>query len=121
MNKKIQFVIMLLVALLIAIIIYYFDAAPNSYEFHKQFYKTHYFGVVDNVFIDAKHHQNKTIICYDVHDVNKTFRVRTPDANKRIFEIVSFRDTILKKPNSNEIIIIGQDEHISISYELKYP
>lgn len=121
MNKKTQFSIMLILALIIAVLIYYFDAAPNSYEFHKQFYKKDYYGIVNDVFIDTKNHQNKTIICFDLNDLDKTFRVRTPDANKRIFEIVSRGDTIMKKSNSSEVIVIGNKGHTSLNYDIKYP
>lgn len=121
MNKKIQFSIMLILALIIGVLIYYFNPAPNSYEFHKQFYKKDYYGIVSDVFIDTKNHQDKTIICFDLNDRDKTFRVHTPDGNNRIFEIVNYGDTIIKKSNSKEIIVIGKEGHTYLSYNLKYP
>ncbi|TKG88130.1 hypothetical protein EYV94_27585 [Puteibacter caeruleilacunae] len=121
MSKKMQFVIMFIFTIGVGIILYYFDPAPTSFEFHKQFYKEEYIGIVKDVFIDEKNHHNKTILCIEADSQDRDFKIRTPDGNKRIFEIVSTGDTIIKELDSNKLYIKGASIDTIMEYRLRYP
>ncbi len=120
MNRTAQWVILLIAAIVTLVLIYYFDPAPNSFEFHKQFYKSGYQGVVRDIFIDAKNHSNKTILCIDLDNTSNKFKVHTPKANNDIFEIVNYGDTIIKQVNSAKILIIQPKQQVILEYELIY-
>ncbi len=111
---------MFLIAAITAICLYLFDSAPSSYRFHKLFYKKSYQGVVIDVYIDTKNHSNKTIVCNDLNKPNKTFKIRTPDGNQKIFGIINYRDTIIKDSNTDFIIIKGIKTD-TLNYKLKFP
>ncbi len=120
MNKLIQYLVFFFLIIITVIALYLFDSAPSSYRFHKLFYQKSYRGVVNEIYIDTKNHGNKTIVCIDLCKTNKTFKIRTPDGNQKIYGVINYGDTIIKHSNTDFLIVNGIKAD-TLNYRLKFP
>ncbi|TKG88128.1 hypothetical protein EYV94_27575 [Puteibacter caeruleilacunae] len=109
--------------MIICLVIFYFTNPPRFTRlYHRKFYEMEYYGIVRERFIDVANHESRVIKIQKM-DVTETSNVKicTPLGNEDIYPFLQQGDTILKKGDSNEIIIRGEQIDTTIVYYLKYP